>query len=195
MVYKTSYSGNRADDFRKCFDIESEWCWKYADLMLRGMESRNLADTKQHHIVPVSYYKSTGLKCFHNHPSVTTGNITELSAVEHLYAHYLLTKCSIGGMQRLTRDAFRVLINTGGGVPDELVSLIDLEDVNESYGSTKTFNINCRINEKYRDIVAFLKLKEGGITGAVERMLADVDKSMTPEDVAILESVRRMKKF
>jgi hypothetical protein len=98
-------------------------------------------------------------------------------------------------MQRLTRDAFRVLINTSGGVPDELVPLIDLEDVNESYGSTKTFNINCRINEKYRDIVAFLKLKEGGITGAVERMLADVDKSMTPEDVAILESVRRMKKF
>lgn len=22
--------GDRADDFKKCFDIESEWCWKYA---------------------------------------------------------------------------------------------------------------------------------------------------------------------
>lgn len=28
-----TYLGDRAIDFKKCFDIESEWCLKYADSM------------------------------------------------------------------------------------------------------------------------------------------------------------------
>lgn len=55
-LYSEYYIGNRAEDFKKCFDIESEWCWKYADSVLRGLEKRELEYAEGHHIVPASFY-------------------------------------------------------------------------------------------------------------------------------------------
>lgn len=57
---------------------------------------------------------------------------------------------------------------------------------------SKPFNINCRIDEKYKDLVAYLKLQEGGITGYIEKHLEQDLATMTDEDWAVLKSVRRM---
>lgn len=57
---------------------------------------------------------------------------------------------------------------------------------------TKSFNINCRIDPKYRDIIDYLKLQEGGLTGFIERKFDEAAQSMTDEDWAVLKSVRRM---
>lgn len=57
---------------------------------------------------------------------------------------------------------------------------------------TKSFNINCRIHEKFTDFVAYLKLQEGGITGYIEKHFDEDMKKVTDEDWAVLKSVRRM---
>ena len=59
---------------------------------------------------------------------------------------------------------------------------------------SKTFNINCRIDPKFRDIIDYLKLQEGGITGFVERKFEEAMDSMTDADWNLLRSVRRMAK-
>lgn len=88
--YSKYYKGNRADDFRKCFDIESEWCLKYADLMIRGLEDRKLEYGEAHHIVPRVFYN-----CGRYAKKGYAGNIAGITFAEHLYAHYCLVKCSI----------------------------------------------------------------------------------------------------
>ena len=97
------YLGSRADDFKKCFDIESEWCWKYADLVLRGLEKRELEYAEGHHIVPASFYRKR--RC-----SISDdGNLTTLTYGEHLWAHYCMALCAIGKMRGKMAMAFFVM--------------------------------------------------------------------------------------
>jgi hypothetical protein len=56
----------------------------------------------------------------------------------------------------------------------------------------KAFNINCRIDEKYRDVVAFIKLKRGGLTEFVEAALQKELEKMSPETIEILQNVRKL---
>ena len=56
----------------------------------------------------------------------------------------------------------------------------------------KTSNINCRINPKYTDFIALLKLQEGGITGYIESKFEEDMKKVSEADWAVLKSVRRM---
>ena len=100
------YLGDRAEDFKKCFDIESEWCWKYADLMLRGLLPRNFDYAERHHIIPFAYYKEHGATCHRWHISVCTNNVSVLSFGEHVYAHYCLAQCSMGVMIDKSAHAF-----------------------------------------------------------------------------------------
>ena len=101
------YLGDRAGDFKKCFDIESEWCWKYADLVLRGMKKRNLEYAEGHHVVPASFYGKRGCN------TVDDGNITVLSYGEHLWAHYCLTWCATDKMRGKMARAFLSMYNIG----------------------------------------------------------------------------------
>ena len=100
------YLGERADDFRKCFDVESAWCWKYADLALRGIERRDLGYAEGHHIVPRSFYGKSGRK-------VDDCNLTVLNYGEHLWAHYCLVKCATGKMRGKMSRAFITMYNIG----------------------------------------------------------------------------------
>ena len=101
------YLGDRADDFKKCFDIESEWCWKYADLVLRGLEKRKLRYSEGHHAVPASFY---GKRCCN---TVDTGNLFTLSYAEHVWAHYCACYCATGKMQGKMARAFITMYNVG----------------------------------------------------------------------------------
>ena len=85
--------GDRAEDFKRCFDIENEWCWKYAGLMLRGMEKRVLEYGERHHVVPFVYYKRTLEHCTRKTASVNKGNLSVLGFGEHVYAHFCIVKC------------------------------------------------------------------------------------------------------
>lgn len=99
--YSEYYDGNRSEDFKKCFDIESEWCWKYADLVLRGLENRELEYAEGHHAVPNAFY------CFNRHTrKLDAGNMSKLSYGEHLYCHYCLTMCSRSIIAEKMKHAF-----------------------------------------------------------------------------------------
>jgi hypothetical protein len=107
MEQLLEYLGDRADDFKKCFNIESEWCWKYADLVLRGMEKRELEYGEGHHIVPASFYGKRGCS------EVDDGNLTVLTYGEHLWTHYCLVWCATGKMQGKMVKAFLVMYRFG----------------------------------------------------------------------------------
>lgn len=56
----------------------------------------------------------------------------------------------------------------------------------------KAFNINCRIDEKYREVVDFIKLKRGGLTEFVEAALQREMDRMAPEALELMRSVRKL---
>lgn len=56
----------------------------------------------------------------------------------------------------------------------------------------KAFNINCRIDEKYREVVDFIKLKRGGLTEFVEAALQREMGRMSPEALELMRSVRKL---
>ena len=107
--YSKYYKGNRAEDFRKCFDTESEWCWKYADIVLRGLEKRTVGPGGEgHHGVPRSFY---GVK--RNCHRIDDGNWFTLSYVEHVWAHYCACYCATGKMQGKMARAFLIMYSIG----------------------------------------------------------------------------------
>lgn len=59
---------------------------------------------------------------------------------------------------------------------------------------SKNFNINCRIDPKYRDIIDYLKLQDGGLTGFIERKFDEAIQTMTDSDWNLLRAVRKMAK-
>ena len=105
--YSEYYDGNRAEDFKKCFDIESEWCWKYADLVLRGLEKRELEYAEGHHIVPASFYGKRQCSISDD------GNLTALTYGEHLWAHYCLVFCATGKLRGKMASAFLIMYRIG----------------------------------------------------------------------------------
>jgi hypothetical protein len=90
--YSKHYKGNRAEDFKKCFDTESPWCWMYADLVLRGLEKRNAEPGDEgHHAVPRSFY---GVRTYCS--KIDAGNLFTLSYAEHVLVHYCACYCATG---------------------------------------------------------------------------------------------------
>ena len=102
-----TYLDSREKDFNKCFDVNSRWCWRYADLMLRGLKKRKLTYAERHHIVPASLYGTRGVKLSDE------GNLTVLRYSEHLYAHYCAVKCARGKFQGILARAFYFMYNIG----------------------------------------------------------------------------------
>lgn len=89
-----AYLGDRAEDFKKCFDVESEWCWKYADIVMRGMGARDLEYAERHHVIPVAFYrKCHGFTGNRWAKKISIGNISILTFGEHIYAHLLAVRC------------------------------------------------------------------------------------------------------
>ena len=116
--YSTCYSGNRAEDFKKCFDTESKWCWIYADLVLRGMEKRHLQYAERHHIVPRSFY---GKKHRRDSKELCRGNMTRLTYGEHVYAHYSLAKCARKNMLEKMAIAFYMMYGNESKCSDKIL--------------------------------------------------------------------------
>lgn len=123
------YLGDRADDFKKCFDIDSEWCWKYADLMLRGLQTRSLEYGEQHHIVPFCWYKVNGCKANRLSMEVCDHNVTILMFSEHILAHYCAAMCGINEMRDKNAVAFWHMYNVKQRNTHTLPDLDELYDV------------------------------------------------------------------
>lgn len=102
------YLGDRAEDFKKCFDIESEWCWKYADIVLRGIKDRKLEYAERHHMVPRCFYG-----CRRDAKKGCVGNMSKLSYSEHMYAHYCAALCSLDTVKNYMCIAFCRMYATG----------------------------------------------------------------------------------
>ena len=105
------YIGDRAEDFKKCFDIESEWCWKYADLVLRGVSVRSIEYGERHHIIPMAWFSINGYRGDRWGKKVTTANLSTLTYVEHIYAHYCLAQCVNEQLQGKLAFAFWCMYN------------------------------------------------------------------------------------
>ena len=134
------YLGDRAEDFKKCFNVDSDWCLKYADIVLRGLEERNLEYAERHHIIPVAYYKLNGICGGRWADTIAKGNYTVISFAEHLYAHYCLAMGSVEPLKGKMSVAFCTLwgADTRGGVdiPEEtkLLTMITEAEVNRIRG-------------------------------------------------------------
>ena len=116
--------GNRSRDFIRCFDITSIWCHRYAYIVLQGFLPRGLITWEQHHIVPVSYYRSIGLPCSRRDRLICRNNLTELTIKEHIFAHYCMVHCCthIKTKRKLIR-AFYIMfygVSEGNRVYNEL---------------------------------------------------------------------------
>lgn len=125
-----SYLGDRADDFKKCFNVQSEYCLMYADLMLRGMETRDLEYGERHHIVPYCFYKMKKPNCTRSCKYVSYNNMTCLTYQEHAYAHYCAAQCGIGDIKWKMANAFLRMYNRAKYMPTncEVISLISSEE-------------------------------------------------------------------
>ena len=130
--YSKYYEGNRAEDFKKCFDIESEYCMMYADLLMRGLEKRELGYAERHHGIPVSFYrKCYGYTCHRYAKKLTEGNIFILTFGEHLYAHLLAVRCArteyAGACAAGFWKMYNCNSNTKRALPEdiEVINLID----------------------------------------------------------------------
>lgn len=86
------YLGDRAGDFKKCFDIESKWCWKYADLVLKCLKRNGdrLKYGESHHIVPRCFYGKRK-----DDPIICKGNLVTFTFAEHIFAHFCLAMCAL----------------------------------------------------------------------------------------------------
>ncbi len=101
-LYSEFYDGNRAEDFKKCFDTENPLCWEYAELVLRGIGNRSLTAEdapERHHIVPFSFYVEKYNGGGRWSRKIAVGNDSLLTCEEHFYAHYCLAMCGIGDMR------------------------------------------------------------------------------------------------
>lgn len=104
-----TYLGDRADDFKKCFDIESIWCRRYASLMMLGLKRRDLGYVETHHVVPACFYGKRHSKRVNEH------NLAVFGYGEHLYAHYYAAQCAIGEMRGKMAQAFMTMYSIGIG--------------------------------------------------------------------------------
>lgn len=108
-IYSEFHHGNRAEEFKECFDIESPWCWEYADIVLRGLKKRNLKYGEGHHIVPMAYYRGLGHKNAAVSRAMALNNYTVLKYSEHVYAHYCLAFASKGEFVDKMATAFQYM--------------------------------------------------------------------------------------
>ncbi len=128
------YLGNRAKDFKKCFDVKSKWCWMYADLMLRGAQKRKLKYAEAHHMVPYCFYKLNGETAGRNTKKLCDHNLTILTYSEHIYAHYCAVNCSKSVLENRLAIAFNRMYkveNVKGRlkIPDKEVLLANIPAV------------------------------------------------------------------
>lgn len=102
-----------------CIDMSSTFSEKYIELTCSGCDLGNVT----HHIVPVYFFKRVlGLKTVRqkatgNHKAsldMAPTNLSRLSKVQHLVAHYYLHKCSVPELKRSADRAFMAMFNTHG---------------------------------------------------------------------------------
>ena len=102
-----------------CIDMSSTFAEKYIELTCSGCDLGNVI----HHIVPVYFFKRVlGLKTVRqkatgNHKAsldMAPDNLSRLTKVQHLVAHYYLHKCSVPELKRSSDRAFMTMFNTIG---------------------------------------------------------------------------------
>lgn len=130
-----NYSGNRAEDFKSCFDLTSKWCWMYADIMLRGLANRTLDYGERHHIIPFAFFSNNGYSSGRYTKYTTELNLAVLDYQEHVYAHYCCAKCSKVSIANKMAHAFYKMYSVGtktGKLPDsaEVLKYITEADIN-----------------------------------------------------------------
>lgn len=140
------YLGDRADDFKKCFDIESEWCWMYSDLVLRFLVNRKLKYAEGHHIVPYCYYKTAGYTCMRSTNPVSLGNLVKLTWKEHCFAHYLGALCARQQFKNGLCIAFwafyKKLLSSKHDLPafDDVLNYINEHGVDDIKSNIESYN-------------------------------------------------------
>ena len=125
------YLGDRAEDFKKCFDTESEWCWKYADLVLKRLKRKkgSLKYGEVHHIVPRCFYGTRK-----DDVVICKGNLVTFTFAEHIYAHFCLAMCALACLSLKMSVAFTMMYGFREKVsmmvmPSEAVLIDELPEI------------------------------------------------------------------
>ena len=76
------------------FAINNEYLDKYVDLIAANKNTkRKKFKTQSHHIIPIAFFKYKGLEIDNN-----ASNRVNLTHLDHIFAHYYLSKCCIEKM-------------------------------------------------------------------------------------------------
>lgn len=168
-----AYLGDRAGDFMKCVDIESPWCWEYANHVLSGINKPRTPDMEEHHIIPACFYGRRDA-------SATRGNTTTVTHVGHMYAHYCITMCSRDNihdsMARTFKSLHRKCMNMIDCCDDYEASLVrSIDPGTVKLLNPKNGNLNIRLDDELRTVVDYLKLLPGGVTKWLHDRLHEVE--------------------
>lgn len=100
--------------------VNNEYLDEYVQLVTAGVTDKSVFRTQSHHILPKTYFKHLGIPI--DNSSV---NLAELLFKDHVKAHWLLQKCTIGFLRKNNGYALRYLIK---GVLKRLpINLTELE--------------------------------------------------------------------
>ncbi len=86
--------------------IDNQYLDDYINLVSNNQVKKEAFKTQQHHIIPKTYFKHLKLAIDNS-----MDNLVELLYADHVKAHWLLQKCTIGFLKRNNGYAIRFLIN------------------------------------------------------------------------------------
>lgn len=86
--------------------VDNKYLDSYINLVSCNHVKKEAFKTQQHHIIPKTYFKHFKLAIDNS-----TDNLVELLYTDHVKAHWLLQKCTIGFLKRNNGYAVRFLVN------------------------------------------------------------------------------------
>lgn len=86
--------------------IDNQYLDSYINLVSENQVKKEAFKTQQHHIIPKTYFKHFKLAIDNS-----KDNLVELLYTDHVKAHWLLQKCTIGFLKRNNGYAIRFLVN------------------------------------------------------------------------------------
>ena len=99
--------------------VDNEYLSQYCDLILRNFHrKREKFKTQKHHIIPKSFYDIMGTPIDNS-----SENVVNLIYSDHIFAHYLLSLCTVDKLKYFNVIAVRKMVSTGNG--EQLDTLIE----------------------------------------------------------------------
>ena len=110
--------------------LDDEWLEQYVALMTRNLTTeKEQYKTQRHHIIPRYCYFSKNISV-----NNSKENIIHLSIIDHVYAHYYLTRCSTTDYSKYANESsIKYICRTDKSIKEILSNLPYYSDMYEEY--------------------------------------------------------------